>query len=140
MKGIFPSNHTNNSSNKMSNWEFSDDGSFTSFWKRYRFSVDGHWAISVEQDSDIIKALTAGREFDPSSVNPVSLALQNAGYTKYPLVIVVGPPPFLRSRAYVFKKDVGYMIDNGIGPATLDKEVAVYTMRCYCTEPMDLPL
>lgn len=123
----------------MSNWEFSDDGSYNSFWKRYRFPVSGHWAISVEEDSDIMKALTAWREFDPSTMNPVSLALQNAEHTKYPLVIVVGPPPFMRAKTYIFKKDVGYVMDNGIGPASLDKDLTVYTMRCYCTDPMDLP-
>lgn len=123
----------------MSNWEFDDDGSYNSFWKRYRFPVDGHLAISVDKDSDIIKALTASRVFDPRTMNPVSLALQNAGHTKYPLVIVVGPPPFMRSNAYVFKKNVGYVMDNGIGPASLETGLSVYTMRCYCTEPMDLP-
>jgi hypothetical protein len=123
----------------MSNWEFSDDGSYDSFWKRYRFPVDGHWAISADKDSDIIKALTAWIKFDPNTMNPVSLALQNAGHTKYPLVIVVGPPPFMRATAYVFNKDVGYVIDNGIGPASLDTVLAVYTMRCHCRAPMNLP-
>ena len=124
----------------MSNWEFSDDGSYNSFWKRYRFQVTGDWAISVDKDSDIIKALTDSKEFDPNTMNPVSIALQNAGHTKYPLVIVVGPPPFMRAVAYVFKHDVGYVVDNGIGPASLDTNLAVYTMRCHCTVPMDLPM
>jgi len=123
----------------MANWEFSDDGSYDSFWKRYRFPVDGHWAISVDKDSNIIKALDAWSEFDPSTTNQVSQALKNAGHTEYPLVIVVGPPPFMRSRAYVFKKDVGYVIDNGIGPASLDTGLAVYTMRCYTTGVVNLP-
>jgi len=123
----------------MDNWEFSDDGSYDSFWKRYRFPVDGHLAISVDKDSDIIKALTAWREFDPNTMNPVSLALQNAGHTHYPPVIIVGPPPFMRARAYLFKKNVGYVADNGIGPASLDTRLAVFTMRCPSVGFVDLP-
>jgi hypothetical protein len=58
-------------------------------------------------------------EIDFLQVNPVSLALSRAGYTKYPHLIVVGQSGL----TFGFRKGVGYVRVKGMVSEMFDQDI-----------------